>query len=1837
MRRLHCGMGDIGEEGAASGPRVTTSFAWGSDNKALEVEKANAAKREREKARNEDLAFERSICISYITDRDFESVLGSEWRARPPTKLDFSDERFKLETLTGPGGGLLRSTLKKRRLTWINVSDNRLHDLNCLTQSNGFEGISCLLAKRNLISSCSLDLPKLIELNLSHNQLQTLPPLDRLPGLEVLMISHNQISGPVEGLMDCPRLKRLDLANNKFMFDPSQLSKALENFGRLRNLQELRLYNNPFVASFSEYQVFVVKALPTLQMLDDVDMGKYSELIRSDIKEAHISELPVYDNAVHKRQERERHNQMDKKADEQGAALGGNLPRLVTMVEYLEEVVADVTVLQRNIKFVHDTAKRRAQHLKILNEMGDFFWEDLIKDEHGNTVATSKANQEMYAAAVSRTLELIDLVMERHDSVRNILIQTIGWLTSVSRHSFGYKCLQRLGRLMLSSEADKAEVLYTLENIVVPCLSVMAEEGNEGLKGRRTRELILGVMVLLENPDNREEVAKVLQKLIPMFLGWLNSSDKAQDLQDGEHIIYALAALTDDEDNAGLVASESIARKCIAAINNQSYALSDKYYELWLDFLHLTENLIEFSDDDFIQLFLKDSVHVTVISRGRAIVSEGGIDETPQKARMVSRIVRFIATMMKKNEQVLLDCCKSYHFTDYLCQLLKDTSDPMVLAEGCRCLLVVFKNDHIYKHQAPAVVQELSRLTQFLKFLGAERYREIFTCAVRHEHKGGHEPQEPPPLTNLEDPLVCDAFVAMIDLFAFFAQDDTPDDGQRDELRDLVSTDLNNNDRDQKLLALLVCPNDDVRLSVMNCIRQVPTDEIAPEEMGMLVKCLSDTRNISEGETEKVLGLVFSLLERLVDSNGPPGVQFRQNYAETAIGEGYLILHQNARRDTYGLESEEDQKLVLSNAIVSFLRACSRRVPLRDHLMSMKIQEMFPEVLKCEEDFHRPYADDVALEQTWTGRSVDNLIKCFQDQNALNRSKRVLFRVLSRIADVMEGVPDFIGDRKEPFGLQELAWKESQMWNDKQVQRNQLHLDDQELEFLRNEANDVRGRLDTILRHLSHMQVRAAERENLDIVDGEARWFRGTVAEGQQRKAAIEEKARKQFTDDNVKPIKLTQDDDDNEVELSGNKVLASAIHQFEDDVDGDDGFLFIHRPDQFTTDENILMDENGNVLPKKSTYKTDYKMNPAYGVCAFLRTLHAALLVPPTEDCRKQVIGDFRKEENVARLCALVETVPYLNCNVAAKFLTVMKLVLDTGTSVRYAPPLEILSLISKYIQRIAEGLLNLLKLTKDRKLDTRETTLCVSVASFMTVAIHAVCVSVRTPVGCEEVRRETISKCIDRLAPSVIVRLLIAMVIYDLQMDLGGGERSRIQMQFVQQAYDKVAIKDSSTRCLVVFLVHCPQHKYNVLEVFNVADVFNQQTVRPCYLAELLNDVTMATYQRFLEGELRSHSPSGLDFRVLTLRRIEMAGTQGNLVQRLLCATTESVTVLAPPEQRPLYTHVDDAAGRWQPAWEAAFPRPPTEVWKRPYSDVACLYRCYGSQLMAIEWKTKDMITDAGANGKGNGKAHHKQAIEGRAGANCGIGMGSGTNGKKASSGDGDNQDVFLFCFQRAACRDDFCLLLRKLSARTVENRARINNDPNIRAEVLSHPQVNDPTGETVLGASVGLSVPKSGVLGWGAGDTKMPFMFVLTLKKVLVFSLDLNSWQAMPDFTEDIDIEDFRPKDLDPPQEDVSLQEGGDGGEDPAQGKEKEKTIKPPKTNVLRYDSHHDLPPKEVIFKTSPEADLVIKFKSGYVMDIRFFDDTEREHWRRALAYCLFRTTQKVWTRDLPVATI
>merc|ERR1712232_1341799 len=119
---------------------------------------------------------------------------------------------------------------------------------------------------------------------------------------------------------------------------------------------------------------------------------------------------------------------------------------------------------------------------------------------------------------------------------------------------------------------------------------------------------------------------------------------------------------------------------------------------------------------------------------------------------------------------------------------------------------------------------------------------------------------------------------------------------------------------------LLEVPSEAVQIAAMTCVQQVDFGDMTTEEVGYLPQLLDSAKDIAREESllEKVV-LQMQAFANDTRSYGA-GLWFRQDHAEKCISSVWSVLMKNSCRITYGDPREEEQKTMLSQACVAFLK-----------------------------------------------------------------------------------------------------------------------------------------------------------------------------------------------------------------------------------------------------------------------------------------------------------------------------------------------------------------------------------------------------------------------------------------------------------------------------------------------------------------------------------------------------------------------------------------------------------------------------------------------------------------------------------------------------------------------------------------------------------------------------------------------------------------------------------------------------------------------------------------------------------------------------------------------------
>lgn len=183
-------------------------------------------------------------------------------------ELDFSDNLISsIEPL------ILNSSLKAGNLTSLSLNNNQIEDLSNIDE---ITNLTTLKLNNNHIGingetiEAVFELKKLIELDLSHNQILELPPIIegdeiKLPTVEVLDFSHNRLQ-KINNLYGHDKLKQVILNNN-------EITEIINSFSNMSNLERVVWFNPDTLESELNIITLIEKAFNNLPKISFFEAG----------------------------------------------------------------------------------------------------------------------------------------------------------------------------------------------------------------------------------------------------------------------------------------------------------------------------------------------------------------------------------------------------------------------------------------------------------------------------------------------------------------------------------------------------------------------------------------------------------------------------------------------------------------------------------------------------------------------------------------------------------------------------------------------------------------------------------------------------------------------------------------------------------------------------------------------------------------------------------------------------------------------------------------------------------------------------------------------------------------------------------------------------------------------------------------------------------------------------------------------------------------------------------------------------------------------------------------------------------------------------------------------------------------------------------------------------------------------------------------------------------------------------------------------------------------------------------------------------------------------------
>jgi len=996
--------------------------------------------------------------VQEITEEVFDKFLPG-WRSRQHKHLTFRGKAFDLSSLDG----LVRTKVNLMHLESLDVSENSLRDLNCIRGTYGFTALRVLKARHNKVSLMRVTLPMLREMDLSYNRLKELPAMAGMASLQVLLLAHNSIQGTWDTLKNLRDLRKLDISDNLFDLKPKDLSRAIAVLEDLPMLQSLRVKGNPFTSLLPEYQAFFLKRLKNLVKLDDI----------SDISDARDAakvitpELGAFNTIIYERGKVFRPTQAQAKDGE------ANVPSLQELARPVTEAVQDTG----DPANTHKTIKELVRLCDKIYTTHPGKLKSMFRDiaSSAGEVARDQEVEAMLQAFLGNFQVLLDRVGD-NESQRVMLLRCLAKLGVVWLHGFGEQCIGLLGWLLHMSDRAEDEILDIVREVVIEPLNSRSIQDPQML-------VIVRGLVRLDTP-------KLAEALKPVA-GWLAKMYCCLGASPQKDITWLLSVATEDRDNTehalkfagkGEVGQEdTLPDYVILALENRQLSTNESLREQYMGHLKIAENTAVGGGRWVVEIYEGRLVHRELVKALKTFFGDSPIEGSTYSRTNPNRktidvlhikildlrtcacLLSTITALISQSPDMLQDLVDARSRAGvpvleyYMIAPRAPAVDPLLLAASLKGIQVILEkysaeNVTARRELLMCVIKDLDDMRPMLEYISEDsrQYLKLWQLAEKHvaerreSSSAAASAQTAPRFAALHNPLVFTAMKAIVNLIAYFTAE-----GKNDDQCARVASVMNDLNREQLLFKLLEVPDNGVKDAVMNCIGLVEIEQLSADEVGCLVRILGNVKHIST-ETP-LLVQVIQQLSRFADDPtaqgaGGAGQALHTQHGERAIRTVSRYLSMNLKVRTYGNAEAEENKVRLTKECVGFLQRTSKWHDVRDTIMRSAVSNTDLVEALGHEDRESRVADPCSLaECTWTGRSIETLLQCFAGKERVQARGKVAYRVVARIADVLEGRSDlWRGELRAYRGCLEMAEKECNMWDEGRMKLNLNKLDDSE-------------------------------------------------------------------------------------------------------------------------------------------------------------------------------------------------------------------------------------------------------------------------------------------------------------------------------------------------------------------------------------------------------------------------------------------------------------------------------------------------------------------------------------------------------------------------------------------------------------------------------------------------------------------------------------------------------------------------------------------------------------------------------------------------------------------------
>ncbi|GAB66680.1 hypothetical protein PCYB_094640 [Plasmodium cynomolgi strain B] len=654
------------------------------------------------------------------------------------------------------------------------------------------------------------------------------------------------------------------------------------------------------------------------------------------------------------------------------------------------------------------------KYVNILNELTTLCYEDPVNFRKFFFVKNE--NVEKQKKKANQILDRILIVVEKYEDARSTFLYAIAKLIFINAFDLNVEILRTLCDLAYNEEY-KYDVHSVFEEIVAAAMLNSAEK-------ETVKNIFRGLQHMPRDKTIARSFTSCIHKVIKLLRGSFD-----------EHILGFLSVATLDRHNCLIAYDEGLLKILTAEMTKRE----EDDFEEAPPHLETVYRIVQQLCGNYVKhcaMLIKEKMHLNFyFKKIKEIIKKDFMSHFAKKKFIFCNIIlNTINNICTFEKEILFELCNSHHFIDLLLIGIKmEMSNPYFLSASLAGLLLVLKNEQLYKKNIEYILENTKDLKIVLPFLFGQKYNSM----LRYYHKADED---------------VEIYLHDVDVDKFSMK---------------VKKGFRDSDINYYLLVCLESQNEDVVIRLLRCIHLIPFDDCKSIEFHKIFFLLREREITLNEKWKEIYYYCVKIYINVIKNEEISKIVDQYKFEDTLTGilrimnqfllravilhrKNDLVLLKGRKSsrgehgeyvggeadyrdpEAYGIVKSDDEEIDLNKITVELLRTCSRYPTLRYFMRNNSVSYYFVNVLTNEDSlFSEINVDyDILIERTWCS-SIENIFKALVKNN-ISKDKKICLRLLINMADIFSGY--FYQFKTDTHcNIFDLCTLEEKHWNRKKI------------------------------------------------------------------------------------------------------------------------------------------------------------------------------------------------------------------------------------------------------------------------------------------------------------------------------------------------------------------------------------------------------------------------------------------------------------------------------------------------------------------------------------------------------------------------------------------------------------------------------------------------------------------------------------------------------------------------------------------------------------------------------------------------------------------------------------